>query len=124
MSTVQILPLAVYPANTYVISPTAIADGVTSITIGIQRDTSADTSIWSDPAALITYSIELSRDGGSTWAASSSGSAGGGIVKNKFNVEIPQSFIQVDIPLGTQRQLRGSIVTTASIKTSATLTVT
>lgn len=124
MSSVQVLPLATYPAGTYNLPATALADDVTKIGFQVQRCTTPAPTVWPNLADRISYVLELSYNGGSTWNNWFSGDDGGGITKNKLGVEIGWMDVgPADINPGTNRQLRGSVVFNANIRTSVTATV-
>jgi hypothetical protein len=124
MTSVTVLPLAVYPAGTRQIPVTDVADDVTDIRASFQRCTSANPTVWSDPASTISYDFDLSFDGGNTWQDFIAGSDSGGITTNKLGQEITDMYLGDQVPPGTGRKLKGSVTFSANIRTSATVTVT
>ena len=124
MSEVQVLPLATYPAGTYPIPATAIADDVTQLGFKVQRCTSAFPTVWPNAADRISYNLQLSYDGGATFSDWFTGEDGGDITHSKSGAEIGWMDVGPgDILPGSNRQVRGSVTLSANIRTSATATV-
>lgn len=126
MTTVTAIPVSTYPSGTYTVAATPVDDAITSIGIAVQRCTTADPTIWPNSADTITFTLEIFIGGQwiTNWFV---GSDSGGIVTDKHGVDVPTMNVQADLPAGTSRQLRASVVlngvTTGSIKTGATVTV-
>lgn len=124
MTTVSVLPVATYPAGTHNFGPVAVPDAITSIQIDIARCTLADPTIWPNTTDTIAMELDLSLDGGATYSLLASSLDGGGrLVNGKTGLEVPTTYVQTGLPAGTNRFLKGSITLSASIKTSATVTV-
>lgn len=124
MATVSVLPMGIYAAGSYPIESTPLGDTVTSLQIGVQRCTTADPTVWPLATDTITFNLETSIDGAATWQNWNSPAGGpGGIAKDKFGVDVPVMYVQGSIPAGTARLMRGSVVLSGAIKTSATITV-
>ncbi len=116
-----VLPLATYPIGNRLVGPVAIPDAINGVSFAIQRDTSADTTIWSDPNTVISLSWDVSINGGAFQNVGSF-SAPGGIVTD-HGVEVPNSTGDVGFPAGTNRQVQVHVSITGSpVKTSVTLT--
>lgn len=124
MSVITVLPLASYIAGSYPVGPVAISDGLSSLTIAVQWQTTADLTVWPLLTDTITFDLQFSPDGGVTWRQWNNGSAGGGLhVNNKTGLQLPLLYIQGQLPAGSNRQMRATITLSATIKTAATITV-
>lgn len=92
---------------------TQLPSWANSLGVEILRCTSADPTIWPDPATIITLRVELSLDSGNTWpTVLFEGSVSGGIeVHNKTGLEIES--LRFDSPLpafgsgSNNRRVRG-----------------
>ena len=87
MTTVTVLPVAVYSAGAHAVGPVAIGDTVTSLQIAVQRNTLADLTIWPLSTDTIAFDIQVSFDGGVTWQQWFNGSDSGGRHVNKDGSE-------------------------------------
>lgn len=123
MTQISVLPVAVYAAGVYTIAATAIADSVTSLQIAVQRCTTADPTIWPLSTSIITFDLQTSVDGGVSWQSWNSPASGSGGIATAKGVEQTSMYVAGTIPAGTSRNIKGSITLSASIKTSATITV-
>ena len=124
MTDLQVLPLATYPAGTYAIPAMAIADDVTQLGFKVQRCTSGAPTVWPNAGDRISYTLQLSYDGGATFSDWFSGDDGGGITTTKFGAEIGWMDVGPgDINPGTNRHVKGSVTLSANIRTSAVATV-
>lgn len=124
MTTVTVLTTQTYSAGDHTIPATSIPDSVTSLGIAVLRCTSSDTTIWPNSGDTISFDLQVSLDGGSTYQEWASGSDTGGIhTSAKTGVEVPTMNIQGDIPPGTSRFFKGTVTLSAAIKTGASITV-
>jgi hypothetical protein len=92
MAKIRDLPLANYPTGvrTFV---RQTPNGLAGFLVEIGRSTSADPTIWPDPASRIKINVECSFDGGVTFPPDGGGAAcdiAGGIFTSK-GVEVPLS---------------------------------
>ena len=117
-----VLPLDTYAEQVFPIGPIAIPDGVTQVGASFLRETSADTSIWNDPAQTISYDFDTSSDGVAYDHWFDGGPEPGGIHTNKLGAEIPTMPFLADIPPGA-KWLKGSVTFVGTIKTQCDVTV-
>lgn len=118
-----VLPLNTYPTGNRLVGPVAIPDAVNGVAFDIARDTSSDTTIWSDPNTVISLSWDVSINGG-PFQNVGSFSAPGGIVLD-HGVEVPNSTGSVGFPAGINRQVQVHVSITGSpVKTSVNLVTT
>ena len=123
MATVTVLPLGTYAAGNRLIGPVSVPNGIATVAFAIQRCTSADNTIWSDPNTTISLNWDCSVDGGVTWINLGGFSGNGGIALGRGGVELAWSSGSVQFPTGTGRQVRvNSSIVGGSVKTSVTLT--
>jgi len=126
VATTRELPLANYPSGsrTFV---RQTPNGLAGFKIEIARCTSADPTIWPDPASRVRISVECSYDGGATFPANGGGAAidcAGGIELDRGGVEIPAlvfgcRFIPIE-PTAVRITVE---VVNGPIKTAADVTV-
>jgi hypothetical protein len=122
-TTTNVLPLNTYPTGERVVGPVNVPDNVSTVEFQIQRCTSADTSIWSDPGTVISLSWDVSLDGGQTWLNLGGFSANGGIASFK-GTELQYSTGSIQFPAGTGRKVRVTTSITGSpVKTAVNLIV-
>lgn len=90
----------------------------------IARCTSVSPTIWPDVNTTVLFDFEVSTDNGATWRGLGGFGAAGGISLNRQGAEVPFSSFRIDLPEGTNRRIRGSVVVTnGPIRTSGTLEV-
>jgi len=88
------IPLGTYPSGSIQRGPFAFPNGLDGFDIRIGRCTTADPTIWSDPATIITIDMQFSYDGGSTYTplgANSFSNTGG--IKVGRDGEIPEDIV-------------------------------
>lgn len=124
MASVTVLPLAVYPANTYQIPEADIADDVTEVRAAFQRCTSADPTVWPLASTTISYDFDVSVNGAPYQDFIAGSDPGGLVTSPKTGIELAWSDLGDNLPPGINRKIRGTVTTSASIKTSAVVTVT
>lgn len=88
------LPLANYPSGSRNFGPWTFPNGLDGFDIRIGRCTTADPTIWSNPATIITLDLQFSFDGGATFSevGANSWEQGGGIITQR-GVEVPESVV-------------------------------
>lgn len=88
------IPLGTYPSGSIQRGPFAFPNGLDGFDIRIGRCTTADPTIWSDPATIITIDMQFSYDGGATYTplGQNSFSNVGGI-KTGRDGEIPEDIV-------------------------------
>lgn len=124
MSSVTVLPLAVYPANTYPIPESDLADDLTDVRAAFQRCTSVDPTVWPLSTTTISYDFKCSVNG-AAYQDLMSGSDHGGIATSpKTGIEAMWMDLGNTLPPGINRKIKGTVIFSASIKTMATVTVT
>jgi len=95
--------------------------GATSFTITIDRTN------WTDPALKLAISIEISLDGGVTWASDSAATYEGGPAPTPTPIQpnpVNQSVLTSDLgdPTNTNRMVRGTLTLTGgNLVTSGSL---
>jgi hypothetical protein len=126
VTTVNLLPLALYPPGAYTIPATPLQDGVASVRFAVQRCTTASPTVWPNATDWVIFDFQMSRDGGATWQQYFSGGSPGGIALDKFGVEVPEMTVQWDLPPVTNRQVRGGVTVQSAIgvRTKVDVTVT
>lgn len=107
------------PNGTRNYGPVAVPDDVIGAYVRVARCTSADPTIWDDPACQIVWLIEISYDGGDTWERAGGAPGGGGIIPadpvrhpGYPAGEVDASMSLVRIRPGTGRLARGSTTVT------------
>ena len=91
MAKTRDIPLNSYPTGTRTFIKQT-PNGLAGFLIELARCTSADLTIWPDPASQIKITVENSYDGGATFPANGGGAEflmDGGIKLDKFGAEIP-----------------------------------
>lgn len=123
MASTLVLPLANYPVQSRAFGPVAIADGLSKFAMTIQRNTSADPTIWPSPGVTVALQLNVSVNGQAAQPWCGVQDSGGLRVRN--GVEVPVASIQAPIPAGVNRTVSGAItIAGGALRTSATLTVT
>lgn len=119
--TVTVLPVANYPAGSYSIPETSIGDEIVSLEISVKRCTSADLTIWPSTSATITFNLEVFAKG--VWELWNSPASAAGGIQSVKGTETQFLYVAGSLPPGTGRKVRGSVVLSETIKTTATVTV-
>jgi hypothetical protein len=114
MASVRSIPRNVYPAGTYDLPNVIIQNSVTVVGIVVNRFNWPDTG-----GEVISASLEVSVDGGSTWSPLFSFATKGGVFDYKGKGDV--SSVKIEIPAGTQRRLRGSVTLAVSLDLSASM---
>ena len=91
MPTITPLPLATYPSGTRNFGPVSLPRGLDGFEVRMGSCTSADPTIWPDPATVVKVDFQFSYDGGTTWTplGQNSWEQGGGIIVGR-NGEVPE----------------------------------
>lgn len=116
---VTTIPSRLYPAGATGFGPITLATG-TSIFVQILR-----TGVWPDSQGkvIMSFSTEISHDGGNTWDDFVAfGTAGGPLPDDKFGN--PQTSSTVRTPIVTPCQIRGVVTFVQPLITTITITVT
>ena len=79
----------------------AVAGGQ-EILVRVARQTTATPTFWG-PAVSLSVNIEVSVDGGATWAPTCGMTALGGITPSRTGGESPESVVGCRFPAGTNR---------------------
>lgn len=89
MATTRDLPLASYPSGSRTFVK-QIPNGLAGFRIAIARCTTADLTIWPDPASQIKMTVECSYDAGATFPANAGGASFGGAggILSKAGIEL------------------------------------
>ncbi len=125
MAKIRDLPLGTYPSGSVSFGPRAVPNGLAGFNVRIGRCTSADTSIWTNPATIVRLDMQFSYDGGTTWTplGANSWEQGGGIITQR-GVEAPESIVSWDFSPDEPNALKGQItVTNGPIKTYLDVTL-
>lgn len=104
---IELIAPRVLPLGERSFGPRAIPDNVIAFRIEIYRCTSADPSIWADPASYVSISAEASYDGGASWRYLGDVGAWGGIHVRMDGAEADASYGSIDLKPGTGRLIRG-----------------
>ena len=123
MAIVTVLNERNYGPGTASFGPTTIDNGLTSLEIAVARCTSATQTIFSSETAELTIVIESSVDGCSTWQPWVTATVNGGTNTDKDGNEVPTARVWGLFPLGTNRQIRGSVGLSERQRTSATVEI-
>lgn len=128
MASEILIPTVTLPAGTRAFGPAALVQNVSSVEMVLDRST------WTDSALTITLSLDLSLDGGVTWASTSPGiatnpfpvacEAVGGTLLDKNGQVSTQTILRVaNIPQpgSATRQIRGTLSNSRAFTTSGTL---
>jgi hypothetical protein len=120
------LPLADYPTGTRTFVRQT-PNGLAGFLVEIGRSTSADLTIWPDPASRIKISVECSFDGGQSFPPDGGGAAcdiAGGIFMNKLGAEVPLSVFGCRFSPNEPTAVRITVeVVNGPIRTFADVTV-
>lgn len=128
VTTTTVLNNKNYAAGTYSFGPVSIPTGISQVTITV------DMSQVTDLTGVYTYNIELSQDGGATWALAASGTLNvpnsgfimnAGVLSDSSGTAVPNSGVTIFLPNPTNanRKARGTVVLNESLKTSVTVTL-
>lgn len=131
MSSAIVLPQGTYPIGTRILGPAPLAQGVTTFTLAL------DGAAMTDPALRVRLDVDLSLDGGATWAADAPGptfnpfplfmTLSGGATDRAGN-PLPTYFLsstQIPAPASSTRRIRATVtIAGAPLTTAGTLTLT
>jgi hypothetical protein len=123
MTIITVVPLATYPANTYVIGEISISDAVVKLRASIARCTDADLTIW--PLNTVSFTAIFDYFDGTTWTDNVYFFSDVGGIKLKGAFQYPTSYAEWGLPIETNRKLRGSVTITGGLlRSSVTIDVT
>lgn len=130
MPTFTVLPNGTYPIGTRNLGPTSIPTGLTKAVLSLAG------GAMTDPALTVTLQLDLSIDGGATWASTNRGPAtdpyptsstirgGGTRPRGGAQTEYIIGAVLPD-PTNPGRQMRGTLTIAGTpLTTTGTLTVT
>ena len=120
--TTTVLQKRVYQAGTFISPAVSLSPTQSHITITAERDSWPDTG-----SNVVSASITISYDAGSTWLQLCSFAASGGDIINPWTHQIePVSSLAIDLPqVGNQnRQVQVAATVAVSLTTAVTITVT
>ena len=118
MASVRLLPSSSHGPGTISIPSVAIPLGVMFLTVEVDRAGMASGTL------RVNWGIEVSQDGGATWAGGGGGGLAGGVVIDPdTSLPFPVSSFSVALANSANpaRRLRGSITLNEAVTTSVTL---
>jgi hypothetical protein len=108
LSRTVVIPLGDYATNIYPLAEQNVQNQATRFYFEVRRCTSADPTIWPNSTTVLDLKMEISTDAGVTWNFLAGFRAVGGIIRKVDGTELPISFVDVSLPAGNQRRIRGT----------------
>ena len=123
MARTVVMPLKNYASGDNSFGPVSIADAATRFDFEVARCTTADPTIWPDPATILRVDVEQFTNG--EWREVCGLEAGGGILPGKNGGEATESRCGAPFFEGTSRQIRGTVtITNGPLRSQGTVEIT